>query len=797
MLNNDFRTAWRHFVKHKLFFLINVTGLAIAMAACLVIFRYVSVEWSYDTFHQNQDRLYRVVFSNYTDGEFQGISPATVAGLGPAIQHTFSEDLPIVRLTPLPETIVTYHAQEAEAVKFIEEKVVYADPTFFQVFSFPLIHGDSNAVLLSPFTAIISATVAKKYFNNQEPIGKLLYIGEGEPYRVEAVMEDMPENSHLQFNFILSYQTLGSQKDEDWSWQDTYTYLLLPAHLSADDLKAALASVVRQHHTDGSLDQYQLQPVTDIYLNDAIRSTAIKMGSARTVYFLLTIGVVLMLMALINFLNLSSIKSLDRIKEIGIRKVIGAHRGHLIRQFLVEAGLLNSLALLIGISLSLIVASWFQHWGLPYLFLGQQSWFWLFVGGLFVVNTLISGLYPVISFAFFPTAIRALKMHSKPTLKGMGVAKYLIVFQCIASLILLTGIVIIDQQLSYMKSQDLAIDISQTLVIRSPYLTDQHTAAQFEAFKTELERYSSVESITHSTSVPGEPIDWNRSDIKLASLDTEALFPSNIIAVGCDFVIAYGLTILAGRDFQPALASDQSAMLINEAAAKQFGFSTLEEGLGQTVFMGDREFHIIGVVNDYHHSSLKETIEPILYFIGSTRRPVYSIKLSREDLPATLATIKNAWEQRYPGNVFSYFFLDEFFEQQYQSDQQFGMLSSLFSGLTLLLACMGLFGLASYTTKQRTKEIGIRKVLGASVVNILLLLSKGQLGLMLIAFTVAVPISNYFFTEWLNGFAYRISIQWWMLVVPGILMLFISLLSIAKQTMKAASRNPVDSLRYE
>ena len=484
-------------------------------------------------------------------------------------------------------------------------------------------------------------------------------------------------------------------------------------------------------------------------------------------------------------------------KEIGIRRVIGANRGHLVQQFLVEAGLLNSLALLIGLCLILIIASLFKHWSSPHLFSGQQHWFWLFVGGLVLVNTLISGLYPIFTFTFLPTALRTLKTYSKTTVKGISFAKYLILFQFIASLVLLTGIIIIDQQLSYMRSQQLAIDISQTLIVQAPHLTDQSTSSRFEAFKSELASYSSINSITHSTSVPGEPIDWNRSDIKLGSIFTESLFPSNIIAVGYDFVAAYGLTILVGRDFQPAMTNNQSAMLINEADAKQFGFSTMEEGLDKSVFIGNREFHIIGVVNDYHHLSLKESIDPILYFIGSTRQPIYSIKLSTENLSTTLATIQDTWERTYPNNVFSYFFLDEFFDQQYRSDQQFEILTSWFSGLTILLACMGLFGLTTYTTVQRTQEIGIRKVLGASVANILLLLSKGQFRLIFIAIIVSAPIANYFFTEWLNEFAYRIYIRWWMFVVPGILVLLISLLTMAAQTVKAANRNPINSLRYE
>ncbi len=797
MLNNYSRIAGRHLWKNKLFLFINTGGLAIGMAACLVIFRFVSFELSYDKFHQNKDDIYRVVFTNYTQGEFVGNSASTVSGLGPAIQETFSENLDIVRLIPLNETIVTYHSNENEAIRFVEEKLTYADPSFFNIFSFPLIEGDANKVLSAPQTVIISTSIAKKYFDNQEAVGKLLNIGEAEPFRVDGVFEDMPENSHLQFDFILSYQTLDEQKDQDWSWSDTFTYILLPPSTSSRNLEDGLSTVVRNYHSEGSLDSYHLQPLSDIYLNDTFRSSAVRSGSAKTVYFLVAIGIVIMLIALINFINLSTIKNLDRIKEIGIRKVLGASAKQLSRQFLVEASLLNSFALLLAVSLTLIATYYLKRWDWLHFLSRQQYWLWLFGVGLLLMNTFISGLGPMISSAFFSTAIRALKTNTQPHLKGLTFTKSLIVFQFIACIGLLTGMVIIDQQISFMKKQELAIDISQTLVIRAPLLTDNNTAAQFQTFKNELESYSAISHITHSTSVPGEPIDWNRSDIKLNSLDSEPLYPSNIIAVGYDFVTTYGLNILAGRDFQEEMASDASAMIINEAAARQFRFSSLEEGLGRLVFMGNREFEVIGVVNDYHHLSLKEAIDPILYFIGSTRRPVYSIKLSTEDLPTMLTTIRKRWEQLYPGNVFSYFFLDEFFDQQYQSEQQFGVLSSLFSGLTLLLACMGLFGLASYTTIQHTKEIGIRKVLGASVTNLLYLLSRGHVKLILISFLIAAPIANFFFTEWLNEFAYHIKLNWWMFIVPGTLVLLISLLSVVGQTVRAASTNPVDSLRHE
>ncbi|MEM9830634.1 MAG: ABC transporter permease [Bacteroidota bacterium] len=797
MLNNYFRIAWRHLWKNKLFLFINVGGLAVGMAACLVIFRFVSFELSYDTFHENRDRIYRVVFYNYTQGKFEGKSASTTAGLGPAIENTFPENTDFVRVIPQSETVVTYRSNEGEVINFVEDKLAYADPSFFDVFSFPLIKGNASTVLSAPHTVVISASIASKYFSNEDPVGKLLSIGEGDPFRVEGVFEDMPKNSHLQFDFIRSYQTLGNQKDQDWSWLDTYTYLLLPPSASAGDLEAKLAAIVSQHYREGSLDSYHLQGLPDIYLDDSFRSTAARTGSARTVYFLIAIGTVLMFIALINFINLTTVKNLDRIKEIGIRKVIGASRKQLSQRFLIEAGLLNSLALLLAVGLALVATSFLERWNWLDFPSGPQYWFWLFVGGLLLVNTCISGLFPTFFSTFFPTAIQSLKMNTKPSFRGIGFSKVLIVFQFTASLGLLTGIVIIDQQISFMREQELAIDISQTLVIRAPLLTDQSTASQFQAFKHQLENYSAISHITHSTSVPGELIDWNRSDIKLRSTDTEPLYPSNIIAVGHDFVTTYGLHILAGRDFQEEIASDESAMLINEAAARQFGFSSLEEGLGQYVFIGERAFEVIGVVNDYHHLSLKEAIDPILYFIGSTRRPIYSIKLSTENLSTTVITIKSIWEQLYPGNVFSYFFLDEFFEQQYQSDQQFRAVSSLFSGLTLLLACTGLFGLASYTTVQRTKEIGVRKVLGASIANLLYLLSKGHLKLILISFLVAAPITNFFFTEWLNEFAYRVTLQWWMFVAPGTVVLLISLLSIAGKTVKAASKNPVDSLQYE
>ena len=798
MLGNYLKTAWRHLLKNNLFSIINIFGLAVGMAACLVIYQYVRFELSYDIFHRNKDHLYRVLLNDYHDGKFIGKSAATVSGLGQAIDEAFPKETVFARISRQQKTIVTYHDGERDPVKFIEDRILHADPSFLEIFSFPLLKGDKSSALSTPRTLVLSTSSARKYFKEADPVGKLLSVGEGEPYLVQGVFEDIPENSHLKFDFLLSFATLGQHRNEDWSWQDAYTYLLLPAGVSTPGPESQLTQIVKQYHHEGSKDTYHLQALADIHLDDSLSSDIAETNSAKLVYFLMAIGVVLMVIALVNFINLTTAKHLERMHEIGVRKVMGASGPQLVRQFLVESALLNGLALLFAIGIVLVAVPIFEQWGLawfPVLPL-RQGWFWAFLGGLLLVNIVIAGLYPVFAISFFP-ARQAVKMKSQPTIRNMSFTRFLIVFQFTASLVLLTGVFIIYQQLQFMKEQELAIDISQILVVQEPHLTDRTTASKFETFKKELNKYPAVRNVTHSSSVPGEPIDWKRNDIRLRNQNTERFYPSKIIAVGADFVKTYNLKILAGRDFQQEMATDAQAMLINEAAARQFEFNAPEDALEKRVFMGNREFRIIGVVNDYHHLSIKEAIHPTLYFVGDPRRPIYSIKIGIDDLPSSIATIRSIWEKVYPDNVFAYFFLHEFYDEQYRSDQQFGTATGLFTVLALLIACLGLFGFAAYTTVQRTKEIGIRKVLGASVTSILILLSRQYLQLIVIALLIATPIVNYLIAEWLQNFARRIEVQWWMLALPGALLLLITLISVAGQTWKTTGTNPVDSLRHE
>lgn len=798
MFKNYLKTALRQLLKNNLFSFINILGLAVGTASFIFICQYVVFELSYDTFHENKDHIYRVVFHNYTNGKLESKGSFSVSGLGTAMLETFPEEVILARVTPISETIVGYHRKNVDAVKFTEGRIMYADPSFLQIFSFPLLKGDLNSVLSAPRTMLISETSARKYFEDMDPVGKLLTVGEGEPFLVQGVFKDVPKNSHLKFDFLLSYKTMGKDKNDDWNWMDTITYLLLPPSISPSDLESLFANIVSQYHRSDSKDNYHLQQLGDIYLNETLSSANTETGSARTVYIMIAIGVVLMLIVLVNFVNLSVIKNLERIKEIALRKMMGASRMQLTKQFLTEAMVLNGLAFLLAIGLIGIATPIFEPFGWKWSQVSNwhQMGVWIAAGCLLLVNIFITGIFPALSLSFFQ-AIQSIKANVKPPAKGISLTGILIIFQFMASLTLLTSIFVIHEQLRFMKNQGLAIDISHTLVIKKPHLTDHTTAAKFHTFKRELEQYISIKNVTHSTSVPGQVINWNRTDVRLQNPDNTRLYPSNIVAVGYDFIKAYKLRIIAGRDFRETMVTDSKSMLINEEAAKHFEFVSPEDAMGKRVFIGSREFHIIGVVNNYHHRSLKEKIAPTLYFVGSTRRPVYSIKVSDNNLPATLAIIEEQWERIYSDNVFSYFFLDEFYERQYQADRQFGVVIGLFAALVLLIAGLGLFGLAYYTTVRRTKEIGIRKVLGASVVSLLTLLSRQYLRLIAIALFIAIPIANYFIVEWLGNFAYQVSVRWWMFAGPGIVILLIALLSVAGQTWKTANTDPVQSLRHE
>jgi putative ABC transport system permease protein len=804
MLRNYLLIAWRNLRRHKGFSAINIFGLAIGIAACLLILQYVRFELSYDDFHAKAERVYRVRQDRYNDGKLSTQWAAGAYAAGNSFKSAFGEIEAYVKLRTNGPMVITRGAE-----RFKVEKPFHAGAQFFNVFSYPLLSGDPRTALNEPNTVVLSEAIARQFFPGQDPLGKTLRFDEKFDYRITGVFRELPANTHLKFDVLISFATfeamLGpdNSTDKAWQWDGCLTYLLLRPGTDPKLLEAKFPKVVDQlageeHKQYNSAAIYLLQPLRDIHLYSHYMGEAEANGDGNAVYLLLGIAFFIVVIAWVNYVNLATARAINRAKEVGIRKVVGSNRQQLVKQFLFESALLNALA--VGLALVLVVVA------LPFFnrLSGQQmgfsllssAVFWGSLVALYVTGTLLSGLYPAfVLSSFMPVTVLKGKLSSSR--RGVVLRQSLVVFQFAASLFLLVGTFTVFRQIQFMRSQNLGIQIDQTLVINSLIVRDSTFLTQLDAFKDEMRRLPGVRKIAVSTSIPGEPAGWNAGGIRLKGTDEAQGKQYRVIGMDYDYLDAYGLKLLTGRKFSKAYGTDPQSVIFNKMAVQQLGFDKPEEAIGKEIEFWGKQYTIIGVADNYHQQSLREAYEPLIFRLIPDASNYFSVKVETGQLPATMAGLQKGWNAFFPGNPFEYFFLDDHFDAQYQADRRFGQVFGLFTGLAILVACLGLFGLASFTTMQRTKEIGVRKVLGASVRQILQLLYKDFAVLVVLAFVVAVPVSWYATHRWLQTYAFRIEPEWWLYALPFGLVLLVALLTVSYQTLKAALANPVNSLRSE
>ncbi len=801
MLKNYLKTAIRSLTKNHAFSIINILGLTIGMAACLFILQYVTLELSYDNFHANKNNLYRMQLDRYDRGELSTQWAAGCAGIGPALKENFPEVKGFVKMHS-SNTVLSYHD-----LSFRENRVHYATEDFFEIFSFKLLSGVDSSVLKEPYKMVISESTAKKYFKEEEPVGKTMTLNGEVDFEVTGVFEDVPENTHMKFDILYSFETYVDLTNETartaWQWDGFHTYILLEPGTDPLDFEAKLPAFVEEQQGEELKNfeagmEFHLQPIEDIHLYSNYMMEFETNGDGKTVYALLIIAFFILIIAWVNYINLSTSKSMDRAREIGIRKVMGSYRTQLIGQFLIESLVLNFLAALLAVMLIVLLVPQFnnltgQNISLALLFNLQ---FWMALIVIFTLGALLSGLYPaIIMSSFKPVAI--LKGKQSNSMGGNMLRRVLVIFQFIASVTLIVGTITVYRQITYMRSQDLGVSIDQTLVIRGPNVVDSTYTNMFNTFKTEVLRNSAIKNLTASTAVPGGQPGWNAGGIRLVHEDASHSKQYRILGFDYDFVDAYGLEVLAGRNFSEEFSNDRATVLFNESAVSYMGFDDLEEALDKDIYFWGDTFKIIGVVKDYHQESLRSNFEPLIFRLIPNAQAFYSVKITTNDINTTIGSIENEFKALFPGNPFDYFFLDDHFNQQYKADIQFGKVFGTFAGLAIFIACLGLFGLSAFTAIQRTKEIGIRKVMGASVQNILSLLTKDFSKLIVIAILIASPLSWYIMSNWLQSFAYRIELSWLIFLVSGLIVIMIALLTVSIHTLKAASSDPVKSLRYE
>ncbi len=798
MFKNYFKIALRNLLKHRAYSAINILGLAIGMACFIFIMLYVRQELEHGRFHKNAGRIYRLATDMQTAEEQRRMALSSPA-MAPALLRDFPEITAAVRLR---QTRGLFRYGEN---KFIGEQVFYADAAFFEMFTFPLLQGNPETVLAEPNSVVISENTARQYFSNESPLGKLLIVDNENAYKITGVFKDVPQNSHFTFDMLISFATLEAAKPNtgtQWFFNSFYTYLLLPPNVDYKAFEAKLPDFI-ERHVGEALRQYNttytmaLEPLTDIYLHSDRTGQIGPQGNVTALYIFSCIAIFILAIACVNFMNLSTARAANRAKEVGLRKVVGSNRRQIAVQFLGEALLISFFAVAAALVLCDLLLPAFNVLAgksVAETFPATLSDLLIPVA-LAVVAGLLAGSYPAFVISGFAPA-RVLKGYLASHASGARLRKALVIAQFAISIFLIIGTLTIYSQLDYIQKLDLGFEKEQILVI--DFQNDEQVYRQYEAIKTEMLAHPAVVGVSFSLDTPGDNRLTNfGAQIELGNGEQREIYLTTYI-IDHDFLQNYGMEIVAGRAFSREMATDATeAFIINEAAVVELGWRTPEQALGKRFRQYQRSGKIIGVVKDFNFASLHGRVEPLSMHIRPDWFAYVSLRLQTDDLPKAIAELQRKWQALAPHLPFRYRFVDENLGSQYQAEQQFGQLFATFAGLAIFIACLGLLGLAIFMAQQRTKEIGIRKVLGASVTNVATLLSKDFVKLVLLANLIAWPMAWLAMNTWLQNFAYRIDVGWPAFAFAGGLALLIALVTVSTQAIKAALANPVEALRYE
>lgn len=807
MLTNFIKIAWRNLIRNKAFSAINIIGLALGLATCMLISLFVLDELSYDRFHEKADRIVRVFFR----GTMQG-GKMNESHVMPPVAQTLKTDYPEVqeatRLRMGGSPFINYGDKA-----FRDASLVYVDSNFFQVFTFPLLQGDAKTALIRPNTAVITQELAHKYFGNADPIGKVLTIKSwNTTYQVTGVIDRIPTNSHIRADFFASMASFPEAKAPSWMTSEFFTYLVLPKRYDYNQLEAKLPQVVDkymgpqiQKSFGMSMNQFRkkgndlglfLQPLTDIHLHSSFTYDLSPPGNIQYVYIFGAIALFMLVIACINFMNLSTAGASKRAKEVGIRKVLGSVRQSLTSQFLIESMLLTGIALLIAVGIVYASLPSFNALAGKTLTLNFLANAWLLPGLLLfgVLVSVLAGSYPAFFLSSFkPVAVLKGAKFTGDS-KSIGLRSGLVVVQFFISITLIVSTTVVYRQLSYIQNKKLGYNKDQVLVLPETWLLGQKE----DVFRSQIMQDPNVLNVSTSGYLPAGPSNNNNFMVYPEANSTQ-LVKTLRYDVDYNYIPTLGMQLAAGRNFSKEYGTDSASVILNETAAKTLGWG--DKAIGHTLTNTNNEgnkgtYRVIGIVKDFHFRSLHERISPLVMVLGNTSGTVI-VKVKAKDLTGVLANLKKQWSQLAPEAPFTYSFLDERFSDTYRTEQKIGQILGLFAGLTIFVACLGLFGLATFMAEQRTKEIGVRKVLGASVTSIVALLSKDFLKLVGVAIVLSIPVAWYVMDRWLQDFAYKIDLSWWVFALAGALAVGIAVLTVSFQSVKAALMNPVKSLRSE
>jgi putative ABC transport system permease protein len=821
MFKSYFKIGWRNLVRNKGYSFINIGGLALGIASFLLIMLYVNFEDSYEDFVPNRSLIYRVTLTKYVNGEQVQSSAENYPSVGPILAATFPEIASYARLYNLGyknNVVITNEGAQPQPIAINQRKFLYADSAFLPMMGYHLIMGDVTTALAEPNSAVLTQRLARLYFGDADPLGKILRMHDDdnndEQVKVTGVINEIPSNTHLKFDVLFSYRTLYRRNgkrpgyalerfEQTWQRNDMYTFVQVRPGTNARELEAKFPALVQAHNPKerNQNDILSLQPLADIHLTSHVAEEPELNGDERIVNFLWIIGFFVLVIAWVNYINLSTAKAMERAREVGVRKVMGAFKFQLVRMFLAEAVLIYLLSILLAVAMVGVALPAFNSLSglsldVSYLI---RPWFLGLLGILWIGGALFSGFYPAVVLSSFKP-ISILKGKLANSVGGVYLRKSLVVCQFMASVVLIAGTLIVFKQLNFLMSRDIGMNINQVLVIERPGIGPHRTGfnSAVESFRDELKKNPDIQFVTGSHTIPGKQREDKEVVKRYGTTDNQSItVRSN--SMDYEFMDVFEMKLLAGRGFSKSYIKDaDTSVLITESASRLLGFKSPEDAIGQTLSL-DWPWNpiVVGVVNDYHQISLKKSLEPGLFYCDPYEGEFYSIRLTTKHLPQAIDHIKASWEKAFPGNPFDYFFLDDYFNQQYKNERRFGALFTTFASLALIIGCLGLFGLSAYTAMQRTKEIGIRKVLGSTVREIFFLLSKEYLKLVLLSIVLAVPLVYFVMSSWIQTFAYRAPITGVVFLEAGVAVLLISLITVSFQTLRAAGANPVQSLRSE
>ena len=796
MLKNYLKITFRTLWKDKGFSFINVAGLAIGISTCILISLYVLDELSYDTFHKNAPNIYRLTELLHLPKEVRPQS-VTSPPMAQVLQQNFHEVKKTVRFTE-SSRLLTY-----EDKKFFDTQLWYADSTLFEIFSFPMIKGDPQIALVEPYSVVLTEKAAKKYFGDSDPLGKAMTLSDTIPLTVTGIVKDIPSNSHIQFDVLLSFSTIvatnNNQQNDNWFNNGYYTYALLDDRTDYKNLATRYGEHLKKlmgkaTEESGLWYEFVFQPLPDIHLRSTTPYDMGPNGNIKYVYIFSIVAGLVLLIACANYINLSTARAMNRSKELGIRKVIGAKRKQIIQQLLGESFLVVLISFVIALAIVTAALPTFN----TITNKGMDVRVLLTPGALssaltiFLLIGILAGGYPAVLMASF-SPIKTLKNYVSRGRESGMIRKGLVVFQFTMSIILIAGTIIIFRQMDFLQNKNLGLDKEQLLQLRMR----SNINAKYPLIKEEMSKVPSVIAATATNFSYGNGIS-NIATLPEGAADNE-ITSEAVISVDHDFIPTFKVELLSGRNFSKDVPTDEAdAFIVNESAVKHFNWGTPETALGKKLDWGlGKKGKVIGVVKDFNYVSLHENIQPLIIHIQPDWFNFITLKVKGDNIPETIDQLEEKWNTLDVDSPFDYSFLDADFEKLYRAEQQTQSIVGFLASLAIFIACLGLFGLAAFMAEQRTKEIGVRKVLGADVLGIIALLSKDFLTLVGIAIVIALPVSWFASTKWLDGFAYRTDLAWWIFALAGVIAILISLLTVSFQSVKAAIANPVNALRNE